>query len=74
MKYVIGAEYANAKITTEVNDVDVMLNVAENHRDCNHLCVYSGETGEVLMHTGDEPYCTREFALMRLGWAVAQLV
>jgi hypothetical protein len=24
------------------------------------------------MHTGDEPYCTDEFALMATGWLMAQ--
>lgn len=68
MKYVVMAEYANAKITVETNDVEVLFNEAEQHRGCDHLCICDGATGEVLMHTGDEPYCTDEFALMALGW------
>lgn len=68
MKYVVIAEYANAKITVETNDIEVLFNEAEQHRGCDHLCICDGSTGEVLMHTGDEPYCTDEFALMALGW------
>ena len=68
MKYVVMAEYANAKVTVETNDVEVLFNEAEQHRGCDHLCICDGSTGEVLMHTGDEPYCTDEFALMALGW------
>lgn len=68
MKYVVIAEYANAKITVETNEVEVLFNEAEQHRGCDHLCICDGSTGEVLMHTGDEPYCTDEFALMALGW------
>ena len=68
MKYVVMAEYANAKVTVETNDVEVLFNEAEQHRGCDHLCICDGATGEVLMHTGDEPYCTDEFALMALGW------
>ena len=68
MKYVVIAEYANAKITVETNEVEVLFNEAEQHRGCDHLCICDGSTGEVLMHTGDEPYCTDEFVLMALGW------
>ena len=68
MKYVVIAEYANAKITVETNDVEVLFNEAEQHRGCDHLCICDGSTGEVLMHTGDEPYCTDEFALTAMGW------
>ena len=72
MKYVVMAEYANAKITVETNDVEVLFNEVKNHQFCDHLCICSGETGEVLMHTGDEPYTTDEFALMLLGWLMTQ--
>ena len=68
MKYVVMAEYENAKVTVETNDVEVLFIEAERHRGCPHLCICDGFTGEVLMHTGDEPYCTDEFALMALGW------
>lgn len=71
MKYVVIAEYADAKITTETNDMEVLFLEAERHRGCDHLCICSGETGEVLMHTGDESYCTDEFALMATGWLMA---
>ena len=72
MKYVVIAEYADAKITTETNDIEVLFLEAERHRGCDHLCICDGSTGEVLMHTGDEPYCTDEFALMAMGWLMAQ--
>ena len=72
MKYVVMAEYDDAKVTVETNDVEILFLEAERHRECNHLCICSGETGEVLMHTGDEPYTTDEFALMLLGWLMTQ--
>ncbi len=72
MKYAVIAEYSDAKVTVETNDVEVMFLEVGQHQDCNHLCVCDGTTGEVLMHTGDEPYCTDEFALMQLGWQSLQ--
>lgn len=72
MKYVIFAEYEDAKVSVETNDVEVLFAEADRHRGCPHLCIVSGETGEVLMHTGDEPYCTDEFAMMLLGWLMLQ--
>lgn len=68
MKYVVIAEYVDAKITTETNDIEVLFLEAERHRGCCHLCICDESTGEVLMHTGDEFYCTDEFALMAMGW------
>ena len=70
MKYVMMAEYANEKVTVETNDVEVLFHEVEENRVCEHLCVCDGETGEVLMCSGDEPYCTDEFALMLVGWMV----
>jgi hypothetical protein len=72
MKYAVIAEYNDAKVTVETNDVEVMFLEIGQRQDCNHLCVCDGTTGEVLMHTGDEPYCTDEFALMQLGWQALQ--
>ena len=68
MKYVVIAEYADAKITIETNDIEVLFIEAERHIGCDRMCVCDGFTGEVLMHTGDESYCTKEFALMAIDW------
>lgn len=72
MKYVVFAEYEDANVSVETNDMEVMFAEAERHRGCPHLCIADGETGEVLMHTGSEPYCSDEFAMMWLGWMMLQ--
>lgn len=68
MKYVVIAQYTDAEVSTKTNDVEIVFLEMFNHRNCDELCVCDGETGEVLFHTGDEPYCTTEFGLMLTGW------
>ena len=46
MKYVVIAEYADAKVTTETNDIEVLFLEAERNRGCDHLCICDGITGE----------------------------
>ena len=73
MKYLISADYANAKVCVETDDVNIacteFLNRADN---CDHVCLCDGFTGEVLAHTGEEPYCTDEMALILLGFLMQE--
>ena len=73
MKYAIISEFDNAKVTVETNDISVACTEFFNRvEDASHVCICDGETGEVLAHTGDEPYCTDEMALMLLGHLMAE--
>ena len=54
---------------------DVTYAIREHLRACEadcEVCLCNGFTGEVLCHTGDEPYCTDEMALMILGYMCAE--
>ena len=73
MKYAIISEFDNAKLTVETNDVHTACTeFLLRTEDASHVCICDGETGEVLAHTGDEPYCTDEMALMLLGHLMAE--
>lgn len=72
MKYIVIAEYVDNKITTKVNDIEELFLEAERHRDCDHLSICDVATGEVLIRTGDKPYCTEEFALTVTDWLMAR--
>ena len=75
MKYVVIAEYADAKITTETNDPEVaILEMIQRDMEGVHAHVVDGFTGEVLaiVNSPDgENYSTQEFALMTLGVLMA---
>lgn len=73
MKYAIISEFDNAKVTVETNDISVACTEFFNRaEDASHVCICDGNTGEVLAHTGDEPYCTDEMALILLGHLMAE--
>lgn len=73
MKYVISAEYANAKVSVETNDVHIACTEFLNRvDDCDHVCICDGFTGEVFAHTGEEPWCSDEFALILLGFLMQE--
>lgn len=78
MTYNVIANYENAKVTVETNDVNVAIaDFMEKLEQGVAVDLVDGFTGEVLAYTNqpnrDEPsYYTAEMSLMILGWLMAE--
>ena len=76
VKYVVESFYDDAKVTVETNDPEVaILEMMQRDMEGVHAHVVDGFTGEVLAIVNNpdgENYSTQEFALMAMGWLMAQ--
>ena len=71
--FVINAQYEDAVITVQTNDIDIAIESLFEHTSEGAKCdLYDGFTGEVYVTTNtEEPYITEQWALTILGWLMA---
>ena len=73
MKYIITASYEGTISTVETNDIEMLFKTFRSHIQAPHLCITDGTTGEVLMHSGPEPYFTPSFMMLMMAWILPQV-
>lgn len=72
MKYIITANYEGTTSTVETDDIEILFQELRTHLDAPHVCVGDGTTGELLMHTGPEPYFAPGFMMLWMTWMLPQ--
>lgn len=70
-KYLATAHYANADISCETHEMDVLMNFLSEHEE-THQDVINADTGEVLYignNPSSEDFMEDEFLYICTGWA-----
>lgn len=70
MKYTVIAEYENAKVAVETNEINIALEELFDHQEKGaKVMLVDGVTGEVCVTVNDgENYIVEEWSYLILGW------